>query len=391
MQFAQGVKETVLRTVPAGGVLADTAYLIGVEILVATDDYDAADTGVFVKRGLVGLKPKAGDVPVDGGACYLDATTHEVQATPGAAVYLCGARNSKDAVSFDDGTTFIGVDLDGTVAAVYGVPGDIQGVTAGTGLTGGGTSGPVTLSIDSSAIPGMAAVGGAGNLVQTAAADRALSDASIPVANVVTEAAAASAADQIVTSAGASKVVKDSGVPLANLPQMAAVGGVGELLYTVAADRAVSSSGLAVGMLPRIARVRVTAPADGNAHDTALVLPAKALVLDAWIDVVTADTVPGSTTFSFGVNGTTTGFVTGLDLTSTGIATGGVDLDGTNNWFTATTYGSLLADFVAGTNADDRGLYARKIKDKGGETVAYQASAGSNAVIDLYVMYAVPQ
>ena len=33
--------------------------------------------------------------------------------------------------------------------AVTGVTGDIEGVTAGTGLTGGGTSGTVTLAIDS--------------------------------------------------------------------------------------------------------------------------------------------------------------------------------------------------------------------------------------------------
>lgn len=150
MKYSQGIRDTVVRTVPAGGVVADTAYLIGAEILVACAPYDAADAGLFLKRGGCHLAPKSGDVPADGGACYLDATTHEVQATPSSTVYLCGTRSAD--YPYDDGTTLIGVDLDGTTAAIYGVPGDVQGVTAGTGLIGGGTSGTVTVALSADSI-----------------------------------------------------------------------------------------------------------------------------------------------------------------------------------------------------------------------------------------------
>jgi len=210
MKYNQGVLETVIRTVPVGDVVADTAYMIGAECLVAVEDGTAGATdGVFVKRGCCGLAFKAGDEPADGAACYLNNTTHEVEGTASATNYLIGCRNSNLETGLP--ATRIMVDLDGTAASVYGVPGDIQGVTAGTGLTGGGTTGTVTLTVDTTVHPTMPAVGGAGNLVQTAGANRVLSDSSVVAANV---------------------------------PQMPAVGGIGELLYTPAADRSVAPSGI---------------------------------------------------------------------------------------------------------------------------------------------------
>ena len=57
----------------------------------------------------------------------------------------------------------------------------------------------------------MAAVGGAGNLVGTAAADRAQSDSGVVIADVVENATgAAGGADYVITSAAADKTVKDS-------------------------------------------------------------------------------------------------------------------------------------------------------------------------------------
>lgn len=156
MQFGQGIKEIVNRQIPVGGCVADVTYLIGAEILTAvgTYDYVASTVAPFVKRGCVAVPPLSGDVPAVGAACHFDASTKKVQATPSATTYCFGTRD--DSNPADDGVSYIGVDLDGTTAAVYGVPGDIQGVTAGTGLTGGGTSGAVTLAIDTTVVARLA-------------------------------------------------------------------------------------------------------------------------------------------------------------------------------------------------------------------------------------------
>lgn len=229
MKYNQGVCETVVRTVPVGDVVADTAYMIGAECLVAVKDGTAGSTdGVFVKRGCCGLTFKAGDSPAAGAACYLNNTTHEVEGTPSATNYLIGCRNS----NLESGlpATRIMVDLDGTAASVYGVPGDIQGVTAGTGLSGGGTSGTVSVALS------------AGSIASLGKADTALQAADI--ANMATMAVDSAGAKKVVRSGGANKTLVADGPDYDLLPTMAAVGGAGELLYTAAADRAVAKSGI---------------------------------------------------------------------------------------------------------------------------------------------------
>ena len=240
MKYNQGILETVVRTVPVGDVVADTAYVIGAEILVAVEDGTAGTYGVFVKRGCCGLEFLAGDEPAAGAACYLNNTTHKIEATASATNYLIGCRNSS--LESDIPATRVMVDLDGTAATVCGVPGDIQGVTAGTGLTGGGTSGTVTLAVDTTLHPTMPAVGGAGNLVQTAAADRALSDSGIAVANVPTMAAVGVAGNLLQTAAD-DRAISDSGIAVANVPTMVnAAGGADRLIVSDGADKTLRDS-----------------------------------------------------------------------------------------------------------------------------------------------------
>ena len=122
MKYSQGEKLIVVRTAPAGGCTADSVYVIGDEVLVAVDDITAGDEGPFVREGGVALPPKAGDIPADGGKCYLDTSTGEVQATYGTGLYMIGTRDANN--PNDDGSSLIGVVL----AAVPAIEGDVGNV-----------------------------------------------------------------------------------------------------------------------------------------------------------------------------------------------------------------------------------------------------------------------
>lgn len=120
--------------------------------------------------------------------------------------------------------------------------------------------------------------------------------------------------------------------------------------------------------------------------DTGVDLPPKALVLDAFIEVLTGDS--GITldvgTKSSETGGDADGFLDGISVASTGLVPAGVTVTaGANeNYFSACTYGAKLASFVAGSDtAGDVGTYARKYYATDSATaksITYTASAGAD-------------
>lgn len=147
-----------------------------------------------------------------------------------------------------------------------------------------------------------------------------------------------------------------------------------------------------VGALARIVKIHVAAGDWSAETDSGLDLPAKSLVLDVFLDVTTLD---GGKTVSVGTKsseagGDADGFVAAASLGTAGLVRPGATLDGTGNWFVADTRGELLSKFVAGTNADDRGLYAEVpylSTAATAKSISYTASAASTAVYDIYVVY----
>lgn len=117
--------------------------------------------------------------------------------------------------------------------------------------------------------------------------------------------------------------------------------------------------------------------------DTGFNIPANAIVrpMGVSVDVKTNE---ASKTVSFGIlssesGGSATGFANAV--TGANIATVAPGYTIASGVYSANTFGTLLSDFVAGTNADDRGLFATKpfIGNGTATSVSYTLSAGSAA------------
>lgn len=122
-------------------------------------------------------------------------------------------------------------------------------------------------------------------------------------------------------------------------------------------------SGLAVVKIP----VTATEAANTTAteKDTGFDLKAGWTVLDAWIVV---NTVDAGATVDVGTNsndsgGDADGFIDGASLATTGLVypDAVVTAGATETYYSATTRGALLADYIAGSNtANDYGLFHKK-------------------------------
>jgi hypothetical protein len=155
----------------------------------------------------------------------------------------------------------------------------------------------------------------------------------------------------------------------------------------------------ATGTGYRIVKTRVAAASSGFAAETDLfTLPAKCIVVDAWVDIITAEATGSSKLVDIGtstVSNDPNGFVEGLSVAATGVIvpvaafTTGSQI----TFFASSTYGALLAPVqVAGADdADDSGAYLEAKFDKTSVAAVVSASpAGADFaefVGDIYVAF----
>lgn len=154
----------------------------------------------------------------------------------------------------------------------------------------------------------------------------------------------------------------------------------------------------AVGAMAKIKKIAVTA-SDGTEQDSGWDLPAKALVLDVFVDVTTAESTGTTKTLDVGIlssesGGDANGLLDGVSTASTSIVRGVPTITtGANEvYFASTTKGVLLAAFTAGTDtATDVGTYFESphLSDSiTGKSVSYTAgSAQTEFVGNIFVVY----
>lgn len=149
-------------------------------------------------------------------------------------------------------------------------------------------------------------------------------------------------------------------------------------------------SGLAVVKIP----VTATEAANTTAteKDTGFDLKAGWTVLDAWIVVNTADT---GETVDVGTDsndsGDADGLIDGASLATTGLVypDATVTAGGTETYYSATTRGALLADYIAGSNAaNDFGLFHKKPYTVAADIdLTFTTSNGTDtAAFDIYLL-----
>ena len=145
-------------------------------------------------------------------------------------------------------------------------------------------------------------------------------------------------------------------------------------------------SGLAVVKIP----VTATEAANTNAteKDTGFDLKAGWTVLDAWIVVNTADT---GETVDVGTDSDADGLIDGASLATTGLVypDAVVTAGNTETYYSATTRGALLADYIVGKDADqDYGLFHKKPYTVAADIdLTFKTSDGTDtAAFDIYLL-----
>lgn len=148
-------------------------------------------------------------------------------------------------------------------------------------------------------------------------------------------------------------------------------------------DVSVTGAGL------KLKQIAISADFDNTEQASGFSLPAKAVVLDVWLDVTTADT---SETLDVGTDGSGSndpdGFLDAASVNATGVIRGEIKTTtGSNNNYigaaSSHTLGALLMDLLAGEDVAGGGDgNASRSPDvaSGGEAITYTGSSGTNTM-----------
>lgn len=165
----------VLITAPVGGLAVGDAYFDNSHFGVCENAIAAGEEGYMSVEGCYALTWVGGSTPAKGAPAYWDPTAKKICDAWAAGRVKCGSFYA--AAATDDATCQIM--LDGGIVSVL-EEGDITAVTAGVGLTGGGSTGSVSLAVAYGATGTTACVGN----------DARLSDARTPTAHAASHATA---------------------------------------------------------------------------------------------------------------------------------------------------------------------------------------------------------
>jgi hypothetical protein len=112
------------------------------------------------------------------------------------------------------------------------------------------------------------------------------------------------------------------------------------------------------GALVKCATASISSAPTGSEQDAGIDLPAKAVVLDVFLDVTAAEVTGGTKTMSVGLlssesGGDADGFLVGVSCASVGLKRGvaTITAGGSETYFSSTTRGALLGSFVAGADS----------------------------------------